>query len=79
MNDILKRVWENLIGRSEGPLDFRLFIQPTVAAIFAIRAGLKDARVGRPLSLDLFTTPGYPLDELVREGWNDVSKVSSWP
>ena len=76
MNDIFKRVWENLIGRSEGPLDFRLFIQPTVAAIFAIRAGLKDARAGRPAFLwDLFTTSGYPLDELAREGWNDVSKV----
>jgi hypothetical protein len=47
MEDMLSRVWENLIGRVGGPLTLRLLIQPTVATILAIRAGLQDAREGR--------------------------------
>jgi len=48
MGEILNRFWENLAGRLSGPMNFRLVIQPTVAGILAIRAGLKDARGGRP-------------------------------
>ena len=40
-------MWANLIGRIGGPLTFRLIVQPTVAAFFAIRAGVKDFREGR--------------------------------
>jgi len=43
----LARAWANLSGRIGGPLTFRLIVQPTVAAIFAIRAGVKDFREGR--------------------------------
>jgi hypothetical protein len=48
MEDILARVWENLVGRVGGRLTLHLVLQPTMAAILAIRAGLKDAREGRP-------------------------------
>jgi hypothetical protein len=44
----LAQTWEMLIGRTDGPLTMRLILQPTMAAIFAIRSGLKDAREGRP-------------------------------
>jgi hypothetical protein len=37
-----------LIGRVDGPLAFRIMVQPAVAALLAIRAGLRDARAGRP-------------------------------
>ena len=33
-----------------GPMTFRLILQPTLASILAIRAGLKDARESRPLT-----------------------------
>jgi hypothetical protein len=49
MEDLLIRVWNNMIARVEGPMNFRLFLQPTMATIFAIRSGLKDAREGRPV------------------------------
>lgn len=69
------RLWANLIGRIGGPLTFRLFIQPTVAAFFAIRAGLKDAQVGRvPYGWAIFTDQTNRQD-LLREGWKDVAKV----
>jgi hypothetical protein len=75
MDEILKRVWENLIGRSTGPINFRLIIQPTVASIIAIRAGLKDAREGRPAFLwAAVSNPGYR-PQLLRQGWKDVGKV----
>src|SRR6266404_4507612 len=75
MDEILKRVWENLIGRSTGPINLRLIIQPTVASIIAIRAGLKDAREGRPAFLwAAVSNPGYR-PQLLRQGWKDVGKV----
>jgi hypothetical protein len=46
MDEILKRVWDNLIGRTSGPMNFRLILQPAVAIVIAIRAGLK-RRTGR--------------------------------
>lgn len=75
MDEILKRVWDNLIGRSSGPMNFRLIIQPTVAGIIAIRAGLNDAREGRPAFFwAALSNPAYR-PELLHEGWKDVGKV----
>jgi hypothetical protein len=69
------RLWTNLIGRIGGPLTFRLIIQPTVAAFFAIRAGLKDAQAGRvPYGWVILTDQANRRD-LLREGWKDVAKV----
>jgi hypothetical protein len=44
MDELYTWVLKNLIGRVDGPLKFRLLLQPIVASIFAIRAGLQDAR-----------------------------------
>ena len=44
MHDFFTRAFENLIGRTEGPMSGRLLIQPLVACILAVRAGLRDAR-----------------------------------
>ena len=48
MEDILNRFVTDLIGRLSGPLTLRLFLQPGVAIILALRDGVKDAREGRP-------------------------------
>jgi hypothetical protein len=37
MDEILKRVWEDLIGRWRGPMSFRLVIQPIVASVRFVR------------------------------------------
>lgn len=75
MEDLFNWVWIHLIGRVAGPLKFRLLLQPTVAALFAIRAGLKDAREGRvPYGWAIFTEPARR-GELLREGWQEVAKV----
>ena len=43
MSDIFIRLWNNLLGRITGPMNFRLIMQPLVAAGFAIWSGVKDA------------------------------------
>lgn len=68
-------LWEMLIGRIEGPLTPRLVIQPAMATLFAVRAGLKDARDGRPAYLwKVFTNSTYRY-ELLHHGWKDVRIV----
>jgi hypothetical protein len=74
-SEFFDRVWEMLIGRTDGPLTFRLLVQPAVATIFAIRAGLKDARENRsPYLWSIFVNPAHR-SELVRQGWKDVSTL----
>ena len=48
MEEFVTRFFTDLIGRVTGPMSFRLFLQPAVAAFFAFRDGLADAREGRP-------------------------------
>ena len=75
MDDLLTRLWEHLGGRIGGPLTFRLILQPLVAAALAVRAGLLDARTGRPPYLwAILTNPAHRRD-LLREGWKAVVNV----
>jgi hypothetical protein len=45
--EVRARVWQNLFERPGGPMVFRFFLQPTMAAIAAWRDGVSDARTGR--------------------------------
>ena len=73
--EFFARVWEMLIGRLDGPFTLRLLAQPTVAAIFAIRAGLRDARENRPPYLWSIFTNSATRHDLLRQGFADVGKV----
>jgi hypothetical protein len=75
MEDLLMREWDMLIGREYGPLHFRIIIQPMVAAILAIRDGLRDARSGRPAYGWSVATDSAHRTELLRHGWSQVSRV----
>lgn len=75
MDEVLTRIWENLIGRVHGPLTFRLIIQPAVALFLAIRAGLRDAREGRPPYLWAVLGDTEHRRELLRSGWKDVGRI----
>ena len=75
MDDLLARAWENLSGRIGGPMSFRLVLQPAIAAILAVRAGIRDARAGRPLyTKSVLTDPAHRA-ALLRDGWKDIAKV----
>jgi len=73
--EFFARVWEMLIGRVDGPFTFRLLVQPTVAAILAVRAGLRDARENRPPYLWSIFTQTAGRRDLLRQGFADVGKV----
>jgi len=75
MEDVLARIWENLGGRVDGPLSFRLTLQPVMATFFAIRAGLEDARTGRPAYFWTILTRPDERRALLQDGWKDVMKV----
>jgi len=71
----LHRTVEQLLGRASGPMHFRLVLQPIMAAIFAIRSGLKDAREGQPAYFwDLLTNPAERRRAL-QSGWKDIGKI----
>ncbi len=46
--DFLTRFWTDLVGRTDGPMSFRFFLQPTMALITAAIDGVRDARSGKP-------------------------------
>jgi len=75
MEEPLVRFWTDLVGRLSGPMTFRLILQPTMAALYAIRDGVKDARAGRPAYFwTIFTHPeGRRL--LLQDGWKAVARV----
>ena len=75
MDDIFARVWQNLGGRLTGPMNLRLIVQPAVATILAIRAGLRDAREERgPFLWTVLFNPAHRR-ELLLQGWKDIGKV----
>ena len=75
MEDLFSRIIEDLVGRVSGPMKFRLILQPVMAAIFAIRSGLKDAKESKPAYFwALFTNPDSRAD-MLRDGWKSMGRV----
>ncbi len=75
MEDWFSRILEDLVGRVSGPMQFRLILQPVMAAIFAIRSGLRDAKEEKPPYFwALFTDPAHRRD-MLHDGWKSVGRV----
>jgi hypothetical protein len=78
MEDLIARLARfpgDLIGRIDGPMAFRLLMQPLMAVAFAIRDGRRDALEGRaPYFWALFTDPVHR-PQLLRDGWHGVSRI----
>jgi len=56
-------------------MKFRLVLQPAMAAFFAIRSGLADARAGKtPFFWCLLSDPSQRAD-LIKDGWKSVGRV----
>jgi len=66
---------DGLLVRIEGPMNFRLILQPLVALFFAFRDGVRDARERRsPYFWALFTEPAHRRD-MLESGWRSIGKV----
>jgi hypothetical protein len=75
MDHIWERVGSQLLARVSGPMKFRLVLQPAIAAFFAIRAGLADARAGKtPYFWCLLSDPSQRID-MMKDGWKSVGRV----
>lgn len=75
VHEVLVRIATNLGDRIGGPFTFRLFLQPAMATILAVIAGLKDARFGRaPYFWALMSDPAHRV-EMLKDGWKSVGKV----
>jgi hypothetical protein len=65
-----------LTGRAGGPFKLRLILQPLVATILAVRAGLMDSRKGyTPYLWSIFRSDAIDRRKLVNSGWNDIRNV----
>jgi hypothetical protein len=73
--EALSRGVGQLIGRASGPFHLRLIITPTLAIIYAIRAGLRDAREGRPPFLWEIISQPAERKRLRRSWWKDIGKM----
>ena len=75
MEDVLARVFYDILGRVEGPLTFRLILQPLMALFFACRDGIQDAREEQPAYFwSLFTDPEHRRHRLLL-GWKSVGRI----
>jgi len=75
MRDMIVRGLVNLVNRVGGPMTFRIILQPLMATLLALRAGLKDARENQPPYFwTLLTDPSQRLD-LISHGWKAVGRV----
>ena len=75
----MDQMWESvstqLLARISGPMKFRLVLQPCMAAFFAIRAGLADARAGKsPYFWGLLSDHGQRV-EMLKDGWKSIGRV----
>ena len=73
--EMLMRRGGHLIDRAGGPLNFRLVIMPLVVAFLAVKAGVKDAREGRPPFFWTLVTKTLERRQLVRSALKDIGRI----
>ncbi len=71
----LSTYWADFLARFDGPLHFRLIMQPLMAIFFALRDARRDAREGRSAYLWALLTDPEERRYLLESGWKGISKV----
>ena len=75
MNTVLEMIgrgWADFLAREHGSMHFRFIVQPTVAALLALLAGIQDAREGKQGYFWAILSNPKRRGELLREGWRGV-------
>jgi hypothetical protein len=75
MDHMWTRLITQLAARVSGPMKFRMVLQPAMAAFFAIRSGLADARAGRPPYFWALVTDPAQRKNMIKDGWKSVGRV----
>ncbi len=75
MEDWINNFLEAVGIRHNGPMAFRLILQPIMSLIYATLAGVRDAKAGNPPFLSALITGKADRKLLLKELWKDVGKV----
>jgi hypothetical protein len=75
VGEMLSSFWADLVGRTTGPMTFRLVLQPAMALLYATLDGVKDARTGRPAYFWAALLDPDERTRLLQEGWARVRRV----
>lgn len=75
MGDFLSDLVTDMIGRIDGPMRFRIYLQPLIAVACAIQDGRRDARVGRPPYGWALLSDAEHRRYLLRDGWKGICRV----
>ena len=67
--EMIGRGWDNFLARPNGSLSLRFYVQPTMASLLALRAGIQDAREGRRGYLWAVLTRSERRVQLLHDGW----------
>jgi hypothetical protein len=67
--DMIQRGWDNFLARPNGSFSFRFIVQPAMAALLALRAGVQDAKDGRQGYLWALLSKRDRRFQLLHEGW----------
>jgi hypothetical protein len=70
----LQRLWHDLVEEPSGPMKFRFILQPSMAALVAIRDGHKDAQTGRSPYFWAVLRKSERMGRL-REGLNATARI----
>jgi hypothetical protein len=77
VGEFLLRSAGELVARVGDWLSFRFVLQPSVAVILALRAGVRDARANRPPFLAALLSRPSARGMLLRDAWHDIAMLFS--
>jgi hypothetical protein len=75
MGNVFANYLSDFIGRFDGPLHFRLIMQPLMAILLAVRDGSRDAREGRGAYGWTLLTDASQRRYLLADGWKGISRI----
>jgi hypothetical protein len=75
MDDVWTGLANAAIARITGPMKFRIVLQPAMAAFFAVRSGIADARRSTSPYLAKFLSEPAERAALAESGWKDIGAV----
>ena len=70
--DMIARGWDDFLARPTSSLNFRFILQPTMAGLLALRAGIQDAREGKQGYFWAILSNPERRVQLLHEGWRGV-------
>jgi hypothetical protein len=75
MIEYLSEIWQEIVSRPNGPMAFRVYLQPAMSIICAIMSGLRDAKAHQPpYFYAILTDPAHRAD-ILRDGWKSIRNV----